>query len=179
MKRVLALVGLIMIGALLLADPNTGVVADTEAAVSTSILQATPTTAPPDPGADDPDASTSTSGVTSTTTPPDTQATSTAPETSNATAAADGMYTGQAVDSEFGDFQVEITVVDGVMTSITTLAEPGDRKSERINASAIPYYTEQALDLQSADLDAMSGATVTWESWGASLESALEQAGLA
>lgn len=176
MKRILALVGLIMIGALLLADPNTGVVAVTEAAVSTPTPQATTTTAPPNPGTDDPEATTSTSDETSTTS--EAEATTTTAETTSTTAASDGIYTGAAVGSEFGDFQVEISVVNGVMTSVTTLDEPGDRKSERINASAIPYYTEQALDLQSADLDAMSGATVTWESWGASLESALEQAGL-
>ena len=39
-------------------------------------------------------------------------------------------------------------------------------------------YTEEALRLQSSDFDVITGATVTWEKWGASLASALETAGL-
>jgi uncharacterized protein with FMN-binding domain len=35
------------------------------------------------------------------------------------------------------------------------------------------------LELQSADFDAISGATVTWQAWGESLQTALEEAGIA
>lgn len=166
MKRVLALIGLIMVGTMLIADPNSGVVAVTALASTTSTPQPTTTTAPPDPGGTDPDDSTTTTTEIVTTT------------TMLATGT-DGVYIGEAVFSRFGDFQVEITVQDGLMTSIATLQEPSDSKSARINDQVISIYTEQVLELQSSDFDAITGATVTWESWGASLDSALVQAGLA
>lgn len=163
MKRVLALLGLMTIGAMLLADPNTGVIATTEQALSTSTAQATTTTAPPDPGGTDPETTTTTKPATTTTTMADLSG---------------GVYVGDTVSSEFGDFEVQITVENGVVTSITTLQEPDDRKSLRINNQAIPIYTEEALQLQSADFEVITGATVTWEKWGASLASALELADL-
>lgn len=163
MKRVLALVGLMMIGAMLLVDPSTGVIATTEQALPSSTVQITTTAAPPDPGGTDPATTTTTDPPTTTTTIGDLST---------------GVYVGDTVSSEFGGFEVQITIEDGMLTSITTLREPDDRKSLRINSRAIPIYTEEALRLQSSDFDVISGATVTWEKWGASLASALKLAGL-
>jgi uncharacterized protein with FMN-binding domain len=85
---------------------------------------------------------------------------------------------GDPYDSPFGSFQVEIVLEDGVMVDIITVEEPPDRHSRRINDAVIPIYTEEAISSQSADFDAISGATVTWASWGASLDSALLAAGV-
>ena len=167
MKRTLALVGLLVIGLLLLLDPDTGIVTATaQQTTQTSAVVASPTTtttgAPPTPEA----------STTTTTTEPRESSTTVAP-----TGGAFSIV-GEAVASPFGFFQVEVVFEDGVMTDIITLEEPPDRRSQRINDTAIPIYEEQAISAQSADFDVISGATVTWESWGASLESALYEAGV-
>jgi uncharacterized protein with FMN-binding domain len=174
MKRTLALIGLLAIGLALLFEPNEGAVAVLEQSTTSSAAAVTTTSAPPDPGQD-------TSSTTST--EPNVEADSSTPTTaspSTTTPTEDALQTvvGEAVDSRFGPFQVEITVIDGTIAGIATLSEPEDRRSQRINDEAIPIYTEAALDLQSADFDAISGATVTWQAWGASLASAIDQAGL-
>ncbi|MGB9357192.1 MAG: FMN-binding protein [Acidimicrobiia bacterium] len=178
MKRTLALVGLLVIGLLLLLDPDTGIVTATaQESTQTSVVVASPTTttgAPPPP---------ETSSTTTTSEPGDSSTTSstTATSTTTTTAATTGgtfSIIGEAVPSPFGFFQVEVVFEDGVMTDIVTLEEPPDRRSQRINDSVIPIYEEEAISAQSSDFDVISGATVTWEAWGASLESALYEAGV-
>jgi uncharacterized protein with FMN-binding domain len=159
-----------LVGVMLLFRPDTGVVAIAEQALpstapSTTATIVTTTAAPPDPVGTTTDPSTST----------------TAPETTTTTTEAPPRaitVTGDAANSPFGPFQVEIVVADGTITDITTLTYPQDRHSQRINAVAIPYYTDQALAAQSTDFSAISGATVTWQSWRASLASAIGQAGI-
>jgi uncharacterized protein with FMN-binding domain len=168
-KRTLALIGLLVVGLLLLLDPDTGIVtAAVESTTSTDAVGAAPsstatTGAPPVP-------ETSTSSSTTTTEPRETSTTGTTDGTLN--------VLGEPYDSPFGSFQVEVVFEDGVMVAIITVEEPPDRRSQRINDSVIPIYTEEAISSQSADFDAISGATVTWASWGASLESALFEAGV-
>jgi uncharacterized protein with FMN-binding domain len=86
--------------------------------------------------------------------------------------------TGPAVETEWGFFQVEIVVEDGVLVSVAAVQEPGDRRSRRINAQALPVYEELAIEAQSADIDVISGATVTWQGYTRSLQAALDEAGL-
>ena len=171
MKRALALAGLMLVGVMLLFRPDTGVVAIAEQALPSTAASTTATTvattaAPPDPV-----------GTTTDTSTP----TTFAPETTTTTTEAPPQaitVTGDAANSPFGPFQVEIVVANGAITDITTLTYPQDRHSQRINAVAIPYYTDQALAAQSTDFSAISGATVTWQSWRASLASAIGQAGI-
>jgi uncharacterized protein with FMN-binding domain len=61
---------------------------------------------------------------------------------------------------------------------IVTLRQPDDRKSRRINQEALPVYEAAALDTQSADIDVLSGATVTWQGYTTSLQAALHEAGI-
>lgn len=161
MKRTLALIGLLFVGLLLLFDPESGIVAaGTEQNFAASSVPTSPTTTsgPPLLG-------------TSTTVAP--QEAPTATSLSPAFA-----VVGDSVDTRFGPFQVEILIEDGVMVDVVTVAEPGDRRSQRINDIAIPLYEEAAISSQSADIDAVSGATVTWRAYTASLGSALQAAGL-
>ena len=175
MKRTLALVGLLVVGLLLLLDPDTGIVTATAqqtAQTSGVVASSTTTGAPPRPEA---------SSTTTTTEPPESSTTSsTTTSSTTTTTTTDGTFSiiGEAVPSPFGFFQVEVVFEDGVMTDIITLEEPPDRRSQRINDSAIPVYEEEAISAQSSDFDVISGATVTWEAWGASLESALYEAGV-
>ncbi|MBL6538859.1 hypothetical protein JNG37_08930 [Streptococcus suis] len=72
----------------------------------------------------------------------------------------DGTYTGAVTSTNRGDYQVQITVSGGVMTDITILEYPSDNPtSESINADALPTYEAEALESQSADVNAISGAT--------------------
>jgi uncharacterized protein with FMN-binding domain len=174
MKRTLALAGLLFVGLMLLFTPNTGVVAIAGQALASPSLSTTTTVAaaPPDPG---------TTTTTTAATPGDTSTTSTtsttvAPTTTEApqTITVDG----DAVGSPYGPFQVQISVTNGQIVDIQTLAYPQDRRSQAINQQVLPYYTAAAIDAQSTDFNGISGATITWRSWRASLASAMDAAGI-
>jgi uncharacterized protein with FMN-binding domain len=89
---------------------------------------------------------------------------------------ADGTYLGAAVDEPWGVFQVQATVSGGQLVDVTIVTAPTDRHSSRINNSSIPTLTSQALASQSADVDVISGATWTSESYASSLQAALDAA---
>lgn len=100
-----------------------------------------------------------------------------------AEAAADGSgattVTGDAVSTEYGDVQVEITVEDGAITAAEAVAYPtGDHHSEQINAYAVPQLEQETVDAGDADIDAVSGATITSDAYVESLQSAIDAAGL-
>jgi uncharacterized protein with FMN-binding domain len=57
------------------------------------------------------------------------------------------------------------------------LQYPSDRRtSQRINSIAMPYLRQEAIQAQSAQVDIISGATLTSEGFQASLQSALQAA---
>jgi uncharacterized protein with FMN-binding domain len=57
------------------------------------------------------------------------------------------------------------------------LQQPTDaRRSQEINAFALPQLRAETLAAQSARIDAVSGATYTTEGYQASLQSALDAA---
>lgn len=91
----------------------------------------------------------------------------------------DGAWTGTAEYTEWGDVQVEATISDGRLVDVVVLQAPSDRKSTTINDGAVPILEAQAVDLQSADLDIVSGATYTSGTYADSLQAALDQAALA
>jgi uncharacterized protein with FMN-binding domain len=75
---------------------------------------------------------------------------------------------------------VQLTVADGVITAVDVVQYPqGNDKDQRINARALPVLVQETLGAQSADVDMVSGATVTSEGYLESLQSAIDQAGLA
>jgi uncharacterized protein with FMN-binding domain len=53
-----------------------------------------------------------------------------------------------------------------------------NQKDQEINSRALPILIQETLDQQSADVDMVSGATVTSNGYRESLQSALDQAGL-
>lgn len=167
MKRPLALAGLLFLGLLLLIEPDTGLVAvvpnDSAQVQPVQPVQPAPTTA-------EPPATTTTDPVATTSEP--------GPESTTTTAVPMNAFAGDPVETRFGIFQVEILVRDGRLVDVVTVSQPGDRRSRRINETAIPLYEEAAISSQSADVDAISGATITWQAYTASLQSALDQVGL-
>jgi len=93
------------------------------------------------------------------------------------TGLADGTYVGAASQNRWGTVQVQMTVSAGKIADVTTLQYPdSERKSVRINQSALPVLTSEALSAQSSKIHGVSGATYTSRSYVESLQSAIDQA---
>jgi uncharacterized protein with FMN-binding domain len=87
--------------------------------------------------------------------------------------------TGAVVQTRWGPVQVSITMADRKITAVDVPQYPdGNHKDEEINADALPTLKQETLAAQSADIDMVSGATVTSDGYVQSLQSALDQAGL-
>lgn len=88
-------------------------------------------------------------------------------------------YTGDVVSTRWGPVQVAITVEGGKVTSADAVQVPtGNPRDEQINGYAVPVYESETVTAQSSQIDAVSGATVTWQGYTGSLQSALDEAGL-
>ena len=86
---------------------------------------------------------------------------------------------GDAVMTRFGNVQVKITVSSGKITAAEVLQVPWeDRHDQMINSRAVPVYNEETVQAQSASIDVVSGATVTWEGYTQSLQSAIDRANI-
>jgi uncharacterized protein with FMN-binding domain len=91
----------------------------------------------------------------------------------------DGTFTGQAVDTPFGQVQVQVTVSGGTITEVTALhLTDADGRSVQISNRAAPILHDEVLSAQSANVQMVGGATYTSEGYLMSLQSALDQAGL-
>ena len=104
------------------------------------------------------------------------------PATSGTTAgsAAATTVTGTSTDTRWGPVQVRISVAAGRITAVDVVDYPQENhKDQEINADAIPTLVDETLQAQSADIDMVSGATVTSTGYLQSLQSALDQAHLA
>jgi uncharacterized protein with FMN-binding domain len=89
----------------------------------------------------------------------------------------DGIYTGDIVDAYYGNVQVQAVIQAGKITNVQFLDYPHDRRTSlRINKIAGPYLTTEAIQAQSAQVDLISGATLTSEAFVQSLQTALESA---
>ncbi len=89
----------------------------------------------------------------------------------------DGTYTGQSVDVNWGLVQVQATVQRGKIANVQFLQYPNERDtSVRINSFAVPQLEQEAIQAQSANVDIVSGATLTSEGFQQSLQDALNQA---
>jgi uncharacterized protein with FMN-binding domain len=95
---------------------------------------------------------------------------------SAASAYADGTYTGASEWTKWGNYQVQVTIQNGKIVSITETETPSDNKSVSINGRAAPVLESEAIAAQSANINAVSGATYTSTTYKASLQSALDLA---
>jgi uncharacterized protein with FMN-binding domain len=106
---------------------------------------------------------------------PDPAASGGAPTTGTSSAT----VTGDAVDTRWGPVQVQITVADGSVTAVTAVMYPqNNQRDVEINSFAIPQLDQEATAAGSAQIDMVSGATVTSTGYLQSLQSALDKAGL-
>jgi len=98
---------------------------------------------------------------------------------STSTSSSARTVTGASVDTRWGPVQVAITVEGSTITDVTVPVYPtGNGKDLQINSYALPMLIQDTLDAQSADIDMITGATVTSEGYVQSLQSALDEAGL-
>jgi uncharacterized protein with FMN-binding domain len=85
-----------------------------------------------------------------------------------------GTFTGPSVNVYYGNVQVQVVVQNGKITNIQFLDYPHDRRtSQRINDQVMPWLTQEAIQAQSANVDLISGATLTSEGFANSLQAAL------
>jgi len=85
--------------------------------------------------------------------------------------------TGDVAQTRWGPVQVQLTTdASGAITGVEVVQYPaGNHEDEQINAYALPVLVQETLDAQSADIDMVSGATVTSEGYLESLQSAIDQ----
>ena len=89
----------------------------------------------------------------------------------------DGQYTGDSADAYYGNVQVEAVIKNGSLSNVVVLDHPQDRsRSVAINTRAMPILVREAIQVQSANVDAVSGATDSSGAFKQSLSSALVQA---
>jgi uncharacterized protein with FMN-binding domain len=88
-------------------------------------------------------------------------------------------YDGDSVQTRWGPVQVRITVADGKITASEAIVYPdGNHEDQEINSFALPVLNQEAVQQQSADIDMVSGATVTSQGYLSSLQSAIDRANL-
>jgi uncharacterized protein with FMN-binding domain len=87
--------------------------------------------------------------------------------------------TGDVADTRWGPVRVRLTVAGGRITKVSVVEYPnGNPRDQEINAQALPILVQETMQAQSADIDMVSGATVTSDGYLQSLQSALDEAGL-
>ena len=97
-----------------------------------------------------------------------------------AATSASATVNGAAAQTRYGPVQVQITVKDGQIVAADAVVYPTqDRRDQEINAVAIPELDDAVLQAQSAQIDTVSGATVTSIGYLTSLQSAIDQANAA
>ena len=88
-----------------------------------------------------------------------------------------GNVNGPIVQTPFGDVQVRAVISSGKLVDVVALQTPSDRtRSQEIAQYAVPILRSEALAAQSAQINAVSGATYTSEGYAQSLQAALDQA---
>jgi uncharacterized protein with FMN-binding domain len=98
------------------------------------------------------------------------------PSPGTAAAAGTETLTGAVYSSRYGNTQVQVTITNGQITSVTALQLPTGGRSGQISQFVGPILSSEALAAQSANIDIVSGATYTSEAYAQSLQSALDQA---
>jgi len=84
---------------------------------------------------------------------------------------------GSVAQTRWGPVQVQVSIAGGRITDVKTLIFPsGNGHDAAINSYALPQLRQEVLDAQSAQIDAVSGATVTSDGYRESLQAALDAA---
>ena len=115
-------------------------------------------------------------------TPPSSTVPNSSPTTTIPTSPASGglgvrSATGSSVNYYFGVLSVKVTASGSKITnvSIASISDGGNYRSQSIDQAAIPQLEQQALSVQSAKIQGVSGASYTSAGFAQSLQSALTQ----
>jgi uncharacterized protein with FMN-binding domain len=85
-------------------------------------------------------------------------------------------YQGTVVNQPFGAVQASITVSGKKITNVVISAPQDNPRSASINQQAVPLLRTETLQTQSAQINTVSGATLTSDAYTQSLQAALDQA---
>ncbi|MGC9220460.1 MAG: FMN-binding protein [Solirubrobacteraceae bacterium] len=84
--------------------------------------------------------------------------------------------TGTDVQYGYGDLQVAVTVSGSKLTNISMVkANVADSYSGTVDQVALPQLRQEALSAQSANINAVSGATYTSDAYAQSLQAAIDK----
>lgn len=83
------------------------------------------------------------------------------------------VVSGSTVNTEKGPVQVEVTFDGDRIASVRMLRQPDHPQT----TAAVPQLIEETLRAQSADIDTVSGATVTSDGYKESLQAAIDARG--
>ena len=98
---------------------------------------------------------------------------------SSSSGSSSGSVTGDVAQTRWGPVQVAVSVAGGKVTDVQVVEYPTENpRDQEINSYALPILVPETVSAQSADIDMVSGATVTSEGYIQSLQSALDQAGV-
>ncbi len=99
------------------------------------------------------------------------------PAKKSANGLSDGTFTGSTAYEPYGPIQIAIVVSGGKISDIKLLQMPqNDRTSYEINAYALPILAQETISAQSANIDSVSGASLTSPAYSETLRSALAKA---
>jgi uncharacterized protein with FMN-binding domain len=88
--------------------------------------------------------------------------------------------TGKVENTQYGPMQIQLVLAGKKISKVNVLQQTNTgSNSVVIDANALPKLTSETLTAQSARIDAVSGATYTSQGYIASLQSAVDAAGLA
>lgn len=87
-------------------------------------------------------------------------------------------YTGTAEQNQYGTVQATLVVTGNKITDVLITAPQDNGRSAYINSQAVPILRSETLQAQSANINGVSGATYTSESYIGSLQAALAAAHL-
>jgi uncharacterized protein with FMN-binding domain len=84
---------------------------------------------------------------------------------------------GTVAQTQWGPVQVQVRIAGGRIIDVRALQHPtGNENDDEINGYALPQLRAEVLDAQSANIDGVSGATVTSGGYVESLQAALDAA---
>jgi uncharacterized protein with FMN-binding domain len=87
-------------------------------------------------------------------------------------------YKGPVVDMRWGPVQATITVKGKKITNVKISTSPENFRSQFIDQQAVPLLKQETLQAQSANVNVISGATMTSNAFIQSLQAALQMAHL-
>ncbi|MGW4169679.1 FMN-binding protein [Streptomyces chartreusis] len=87
--------------------------------------------------------------------------------------AADTVVKGSTVNTDKGPVQVEVTFAGDRITAVRMLQQPNHPQT----TAAVPQLVAETLEAQSADVDTVSGATITSDGYKESLQAAIDAKG--